>query len=204
MRASRLVNWPLLVTVLHRHRVVRTAMPELLAQLSTTVIDDDGNAFGVLAYGEPQHDGRWQAWLEFVSVDGPRHRSPRETTQPDRAAAIYWATGLTPVFIEGAFARAGSGPGVTDGTTGDRRPRAADAKLEPRRHADAVLDPFSIYQKGEALLRQQLRALSSWHLVNIIVAYELSAEPQAVLDALPAPALVDLIVGATRNEADSV
>jgi hypothetical protein len=68
------------------------------------------------------------------------------------------------------------------------------------RRQEAILDPFSVYEKGEALLRHELQALSAWHLVNIIVAYELSDEPQPVLDAMPAPALVDMIVGAVRND----
>ena len=46
----------------------------------------------------------------------------------------------------------------------------------PRRRRKAVLDPFSVYQKGEALLRRQLSALAGWHLVNIIRKYELSGE----------------------------
>jgi len=30
----------------------------------------------------------------------------RETTQPSREALLYWATGLEPIYLEGAFARA--------------------------------------------------------------------------------------------------
>ena len=41
----------------------------------------------------------------------------------------------------------------------------------------AVLDPFSVYQKGEAILRRQLSVLSAWHLVNIAVSYELNHRP---------------------------
>ena len=37
-----------------------------------------------------------------------------------------------------------------------------------------MLNPFSVYEKGEPLLRKQLGALSAWHLVNIVLAYELS------------------------------
>ena len=50
-----------------------------------------------------------------------------------------------------------------------------------------MLNPFSVYRKGEALLRSQLSALSGWHLVNIIVAYELSEQRPADLEATPAP-----------------
>ena len=33
-------------------------------------------------------------------------QSPRETTQPNLTDLNYWATGLTPVYLEGALARA--------------------------------------------------------------------------------------------------
>jgi len=63
----------------------------------------------------------------------------------------------------------------------------------------SVLNPFSVYEKGEALLRSQLSALSAWHLVNIAIEYELSDEPVERLNRLAAPALVELIVQATRE-----
>jgi hypothetical protein len=63
-----------------------------------------------------------------------------------------------------------------------------------------VLDPFSVYEKGEALLRRQLAALSAWHLVNIIIDYELSDEPVATLNVTPAPVLIDTIVRRVREE----
>jgi hypothetical protein len=34
-------------------------------------------------------------------------RTERETTQPDKAVLEYWATGLEPIYFEGALARAG-------------------------------------------------------------------------------------------------
>jgi hypothetical protein len=66
--------------------------------------------------------------------------------------------------------------------------------------AHAVLDPFSAFQKGEALLRRQLGALSSWHLVNIIIEYELSTASVAALNAMPRAALIETIVTAVRSE----
>jgi hypothetical protein len=50
--------------------------------------------------------GLWQGWIEFLPADGAPVRSPRETTQPNRKDAIYWATGLTPVYLEGSLRRA--------------------------------------------------------------------------------------------------
>ena len=39
-------------------------------------------------------------------MDGAAVRSGRETTQPNRQDTAYWATGLTPVYLEGALGRA--------------------------------------------------------------------------------------------------
>ena len=39
----------------------------------------------------------------------PILRTGRETTQPDRRALEYWASGLEPLYFEGAFERARGG-----------------------------------------------------------------------------------------------
>ena len=62
-----------------------------------------------------------------------------------------------------------------------------------------MLDPFSVFEKGEVLLRKELGALSPWHLVNIIRAYRLSAKPDDVLNRMPGAALVDIIVDQVRT-----
>jgi hypothetical protein len=46
--------------------------------------------------------------------------------------------------------------------------------------------------------------LSAWHLVNIIVAYELSDAGSAALSVLPAAALIDIIVSGVRKEQNAV
>jgi hypothetical protein len=66
-----------------------------------------------------------------------------------------------------------------------------------------VLDPFSVYDKGEPLLRRQLAALSAWHLVNIVLDYELSDRGAAHLNALSPAALINMIVSAVRLERDA-
>lgn len=54
-----------------------------------------------------QTDGIWEGWIEFIPTqDGDERRSPRETTQPNRDALAYWATGLSPTYLEGALKRA--------------------------------------------------------------------------------------------------
>jgi len=69
---------------------------------------------------------------------------------------------------------------------------------------ESVLNPFSVYRKGEDLLRRQLSALSAWHLVNIIDAYELSTQSARDLAATPASVLVELIVAAVRARTTEV
>jgi hypothetical protein len=57
-----------------------------------------------------------------------------------------------------------------------------------------------VYEKGEALLRRQLGALSSWHLVNIITAYGLSTDDVAILNRLAAVDLIEIIVAGVRSQ----
>jgi len=176
---------------------------ETLVSFDTPIRGRDGTMYEARACGGPMDDyGRWQGWIEFVPIDGGRPvRSPRETTQPNRIDTEYWATGLTPVYLEGALKRALDGP-ITVPTL-PRQPSIFDG---PAPHttvavqgpASSVLDPFSVYEKGEPLLRQQLSALAAWHLVNIALEYRLTDEPAEELNRLPAPALRELIVRGVR------
>ncbi len=58
--------------------------------------------------GEERADGTWAGWLEFHPSDSaqPVLQTGQETSQPNRAALEYWASGLEPVYMEGALARA--------------------------------------------------------------------------------------------------
>ena len=174
-------------------------MAEVLAQFADAVADGAGRSYRAQACGAPMPDGLWEGWIEFAPVDGGRAvRSPRETTQPNLKDVAYWASGLTAIYLEGALQRALK-PKIR------RIPIPAEPLFDepasdimistPRPPvADAVLDPFSVFEKGEVLLRKELGALSPWHLVNIIRAYRLSAEPISVLNRLPGIALADIIV----------
>ena len=68
--------------------------------------DSDGVYDRARVYGERQADGRWAGFIEFVGVDGRVVRTPRETTQRNPDDLAYWATGLEPVYFEGALDRA--------------------------------------------------------------------------------------------------
>ena len=148
--------------------------------------------------------GTWQGWIEFVPVGrGTPVRTPRETTQPNRIDTEYWATGVSAIYLEGALRRALAKPVDTKVETIEPAifdGPAPSTVAPPESRTTAVLDPFSVYEKGEALLRKQLGALSTWHLVNIAVTYELTDEASTTLNSLPAGALVDIIVAGVRSE----
>ena len=81
---------------------------ELLQEYATPVIGRDDTTYFVRSYGEERLDGTWIGWLEFEPTDRdkPILQTDQETSQPNRGAVEYWATGLEPVYFEGAFARA--------------------------------------------------------------------------------------------------
>jgi hypothetical protein len=177
-------------------------LAEVFVEFTDTVSSEDGKTYTARACGSEMPDGKWQGWIEFVPLGGgDPFRSSRETTQPNRQDTEYWATGLTPVYLEGALHRALNRP-----------VRLLAREIAPPRFAGpadnfilhdgvatgSVLDPFSVYRKGEALLRRQLSALAGWHLVNIIRRYNLASEGVA-LNERESSQLVELIVSAVRN-----
>ena len=81
-------------------------MVELIQTYTEVVRDAGGEEYTAHAYGEALAGGSWEGWLEFHSATGAVRRTERETTQPTREALAYWASGLEPVYLEGAFARA--------------------------------------------------------------------------------------------------
>jgi len=83
-------------------------MTVLLQEYSAEVVGPDGATYVVRSYGEERADGTWTGWLEFDPVDGrkPSRKTSQETSQPNLKAIEYWATGLEPIYFEGAFERA--------------------------------------------------------------------------------------------------
>lgn len=86
-------------------------MSELIQSFAARLADDEGTTYEVHARGVETAGGTWEGWLEFHPSDAskPVLRTGRETTQPDRQALAYWASGLEPLYFEGAFARARKG-----------------------------------------------------------------------------------------------
>ena len=177
-------------------------MAEVLLEFDAVVTGDNGRTYMARACGDDLPGGGWQAWIEFLPIgDGEPVRSTRETTQPNREDTVYWATGLTPIFLEGSLRRALNPlarpparevlPVIFDAP-------APNTRIAPS-NGDAVLNPFSVYRHGEPMLRRQLSALSGWHLVNIITAHRLSDNEPDVLAAVEPPALVELIVDSVRG-----
>jgi hypothetical protein len=83
-------------------------MAELLQEYLNAVVGPDDTTYIVRSYGEERLDGTWIGWLEFDPTDAtkPLLRTEQETSQPNRTAVEYWATGLEPIYFEGAFERA--------------------------------------------------------------------------------------------------
>ena len=176
-------------------------MAEVLVEFAEAITSEDGKNYTARACGSEMDDSRWQGWIEFIPLgDGEPIRSGRETTQPNRRDTEYWASGLTYIYLEGALHRALSplvrpvapeiAPPLFDG------PAPAPVVTNG---TESVLDPFSVYRKGEALLRRQLSALAGWHLVNIIRRYRLSNEDPAILNGQEPATLVELIIDGVRQ-----
>jgi hypothetical protein len=179
----------------------------------------DGLACDVRICGRQLADGRWEGWIEFDPDDGsPVLRTPRETTQPRLSDLDYWASGLTPVYLDGALSRAIHAavphvdtevpevpfydePAPDPHLTGTEAtaPRGSGA-CESNEFVDvdgAVLNPIALYAKGEDTLRQKLALLSARHLRSIARGYEL-VRGDLELESFPESQLAELIIAGVR------
>jgi hypothetical protein len=92
-----------------RSRGARPVGPPVLVHEFAVHVRDprDGIAYVPRVYARPRADGTWEGWIEFVAIGAAVVlQTEQETTQSDRDAVTYWASGLEPTYIEGAFARA--------------------------------------------------------------------------------------------------
>ena len=177
-------------------------MAQTLIKFDIPVTHRDGRSYIVMACGRERDNGQWEAWLEFQDVEsGEILRSQRETTQPNHKDSVYWATGLTPVYLEGALDRILHPPQIReleavppprfDGPA--PHARVAFSNREP------ILDPFSVYDKSPNLLAQELTALRGWHLRQIIRDFALVDEREYPIDGLTEPQLGSLILKRVRE-----
>ncbi|CAN5893545.1 hypothetical protein BH23GEM9_BH23GEM9_35040 [soil metagenome] len=176
-------------------------MSEVLVEYQTVLRGRDDRAYAVRACGREREDGTWEGWLEFLPQDGTQPLvSGRETTQPNRADVLYWATGLTDPYLDGALLRlqTRTAPAVDAGEPAATAPARAPVRPHATHPAVAVLDPFHVYAEGADILRAQLHALSAGQLGNIIRAYGLSGDSAARVDTMTKPELIQLIVSAVE------
>src|ERR1044071_2065864 len=86
-------------------------MDQLLQQFEQPVTDSDGTLYTAYLYGRSRPGDTWQGWLVFErQSDGHRFATGAETTQPNAAAILYWASGLTSAYFDGALDRAKKTP----------------------------------------------------------------------------------------------
>ena len=78
-----------------------------LAHHYNELIATGGRTYRARVYGAVDADTRWGGWILFFPVGGGRAiATGRETTQSSLANLTYWASGLTPTYLQGALARA--------------------------------------------------------------------------------------------------
>jgi hypothetical protein len=155
-------------------------MAEVLMSYEHPVADEEGT-YHARAVGRQASDGMWEGWIEFVPLHGGDIVlvSGRETRQPEREHLVYWASGLTPVYLEGALHRARRPVTVRVRTVEAPRSDAPAPRQVLPPHAthgrpEPVLDPFEIGARNLDILRQELTALNRPRLLNIIAAYDLN------------------------------
>ena len=183
-------------------------MAEVLVDYEQTIAGADGTRWAARACGRQGAGNLWEGWIEFVPLDLEQKpvRSRRETTQPSREDLLYWATGLTSVYLRGALTRALEPPLVRP-TPGRAKPHfdgpaPSITASGATRGVHPILDPFDVYAQGEGILIAQLDALDTSHLRDIACAYELmTAEQAASASRLD---LANAIVNAARTNATRV
>src|SRR5687767_15151402 len=142
-------------------------MAEVLVEFNTILRGEDGGRYSPRACTRLGEDGLWEGWIEFVPVEMSAEpiRTGRETEQHDRNGALYWARGLTQVYLEGALKRAlkpapvvarPSQVTVEPAFDGPRRTSGPIAAVTGRR---PLLNPFEVYQQGADILASELSAL---------------------------------------------
>ena len=153
-------------------------MAEVLVEFDTTVRGTDGVRWAPRACGCAVAGGLWEGWVEFTPHDDSVDpvRTPRETQQPNRHDLMYWAQGLTQVYLEGALRRALEPPPRVLETSA---PVPHFDEASPQHHRVSgptprpVFNPFEAYAQGEYVLLRELRALDLGRIRDIVVAYGL-------------------------------
>jgi hypothetical protein len=169
-------------------------MPEIIAHLDYTVMDQTGRSYFVNVGGEHTGDGHWEAWLEFVPLDDTELLlTNTETIQPTRAAVAHWVETLGQPYIQGAFERA-----TLQNALG--RKRLSTATYEPDTLGSIpAVDPFEILKLGKHVLRVELEPLTRAELLTIIELHNLNPAHLSLV-RLSTSQLVTFIVTATEAQ----
>jgi hypothetical protein len=173
-------------------------MAEVLVAFDSEFVGPDQTMYRASACSHERPDHLWDGWLEFTPVSGGTVvRTGRETTQPNRDAVLYWATGLTTTYIDGALTRALAPPLPK---VGEQEIDATPTYEGPATAvATPVLDPFRVYAEGPGVLRGQLDALSADQLRTIARAFRISDRNQ--LEVATRTELISLIMLAAEKRA---
>lgn len=193
-------------------------MAEILVEFDAVLRGPDGLRYRARACGMEGEDGRWKGWLEFLTEDGTSAvRTGRETTQRDRDELLYWATGLTAGYLDGALSRVlapprpprrrdrarsrpafeGPAPEPVAGEPASSSSEPAPGQAEAS--SAELPDPVGLYAAGEEVLRRRLGALNRGELIALIDAYGLSGAKAHELTRLTREQLSSLIVRAVQE-----
>jgi hypothetical protein len=154
-------------------------MAQVIVEFDTTVTWTDGTRWVPRVCGKIGDDNLWHGWIEFTPASGSAEpvRTPRETVQPNRDDLMYWAQGLTQIYLEDALVRAlepsfprGVARSVSLAPHFDS-PAPRSPRHAPATGRRAVLNPLDVYQQGEDVLLSTLSALDTPRLRDIAVLY---------------------------------
>ncbi len=88
------------------HRAEIAGEPILVHEFTEQVLGE-GRPFLARIYASQRTDGTWVAWIAFLNQETGEMRSTSpETSQSKLSDVVYWAGGIEPTYLEGAFHRA--------------------------------------------------------------------------------------------------
>ena len=123
-------------------------MSELVQEFTIAVSGGNGTIYTARVRGDTDSAGHWQGWLEFVPRDGgPALQTGRETTQSTLEHLRYWASGLSPTYLESALRRALR--------TQSPHPPAPPPLEDPRYDAALIREPHP----GSAVIEMEIETL---------------------------------------------
>lgn len=160
---------------------------ELIMEYANAIAATDASLWAARACGRPL-DGRWEAWIEFIPLSAGHSpvRTPPETTQVDRDEIQRWADGISTTYLQGALERALERPLVVATEAAPPlfdtpAPTVATGTTRSDAVPKAILDPFAVFAQGEQRLIDQLAALDTEHLRDIVRAYDIAPLDTALL-----------------------